>query len=186
MVVSIQVGVHAQSFYSALPEQPTREILQALCEDPKLLSFLKRRPLGRLEFSDRLPASNWNGEYDRSTGDIVVNAFRAPDTYGEEFVSPELASVSGAGRNLVEAMQRSLYHEIGHHVLEVAGPEAEHQVARLLRSGRVFPVSTRATRRGAEYFSETFSAYRFEDSLADKDPEGYYMVEAILGLVGSL
>ena len=178
--------MHARSFYSALPEQPTRGVLQALRDDPKLLSFLERRQLGRLEFSGRLPAPNWNGEYDRSNCDVVVNAFRPHTTYGKDFVSPELASVSEAGRNLVEAMQRSLYHEIGHHVLEVAGPEAEHQVALLLRSGRVFPVSGRATRRGAEYFSETFSAYRFEDSLADKDPEGYHMVEAILRLVGSL
>lgn len=56
----IQVGVHVRSFYSALPEQPTREVLQALCNDPKLLYFLKRRKLGRLEFSGRLPALNWN------------------------------------------------------------------------------------------------------------------------------
>jgi len=35
-----------------------------------------------------------------------------------------------------------------------------------------------------EFFSESFSAYRFEDWFADRDPEGYPMVEAILGLVG--
>jgi hypothetical protein len=38
--------------------------------------------------------------------------------------------------------------------------------------------------RAAEYFSESFAAYRFEDSFADKDPEGYHMVESILRLVG--
>ena len=44
----IEVGVHARSFYSALPEQPTREVLQALRDDPKLLGFLGRHKLGRL------------------------------------------------------------------------------------------------------------------------------------------
>jgi hypothetical protein len=34
-----------------------------------------------------------------------------------------------------------------------------------------------------EYFCETFTAYRFEDGLADKDPNGYHMVEAVIRLV---
>jgi hypothetical protein len=47
------------------------------------------------------------------------------------------------------------------------------------------PASIRARRDGVEYFSESFSAYRFEDSFADRDhPEGYHMVEAILRMVG--
>jgi len=60
----IEVGVHARSFYSALPEQPTKDVLQALRGDIRLLGFLKRHKLGRLEFSDRLPMSNWLGSYD--------------------------------------------------------------------------------------------------------------------------
>jgi hypothetical protein len=51
----IKLGVHARSFYSALPEQPAKDVLQALRSDPKLLEFLKRHALGRLEFSGRLP-----------------------------------------------------------------------------------------------------------------------------------
>lgn len=182
----IEVGKHVRSFHSALSEQPTREVLHALHNDPKLLTLLERRELGKLEFSTRLPAPSWNGAYDRLTSDVTINAFRAPDTYGQEFFPPDVASVSAAGRNLVEAMQRSLYHEIGHHILEICGPAAERQVAQLLRSGKAFPVSRRAGKRGVEYFAETFCAYRFEDALADKDPEGYHMVEAILRLAGKL
>src|SRR6266404_4357558 len=103
---------------------------------------------------------------------------------GKEFFPEDLESVSEAGRNLVEAMQRSLYHEIGHRILEIAGPEVRHQVARLVRSGRASPVSYRATQNAVEYFAETYAAYRFEDALADKDPEGYDMVEAILRMIG--
>jgi hypothetical protein len=112
----IQVGVHSRSFYSALPEQPTKAVLQVLRDDPKLLRFLKNHKLGRLEFSGRLPKPNWFGSYDPHSRDLVVNSSRSPETYSREFYPPELPSVSTAGRNLVQAMQRSLYHEIGHHI----------------------------------------------------------------------
>ena len=179
----IEVGVHARSFYSALPEQPTSDVLQALRDDPRILSFLKRHQLGRLEFSSRLPNPSWRGSYDPPSRDVVVNAFRGPGTYGKAFYPAELPTVSEAGRNLVEAMQRSLYHEIGHSVLDAAGPELDRQVRKLFRGGNVMPVSLRARQEPVEYFCETFAAYRFEDGLADKDPNGYDMIEAILRLV---
>ena len=142
----IEVGVHVRSFYSALPEKPTRDVLRALRDDPKLLGFLERRKLGRLEFSGRLPKPTWLGSYDPPSQDLVVNAFRSPESYGKGFYLPELPSVSAAGTNLVEAMQRSLYHEIGHSVLDAAGPGPDRQVRSLFRSGRAIPVSTPAPR----------------------------------------
>ena len=179
----IEVGVHARSFYSALPEQPTKDVLQALRGDTWLLGFLKRHKLGRVEFSGRVPGPNWLGFYDPQARNLVVNSFRSAETYGKEFHPPELKSVSSAGGNLVEAMQRSLYHELGHSIFDAAGPETERQVRRLLRGGRAMPVSLLAREEAVEYFCETFVAYRFEDGLADKDPEGYDMVEAILRMV---
>lgn len=176
----IEVGVHVRSFHSALPEQPTREVLQVLCDDPKLLGFLERHPLGRLEFSGRLPEPTWMGFYDPDPRDLVVNSCRTPETYGHEFYPPQLASVSAAGGDLVEAMQRTLYHELGHAIFDAAGPEIAHRVATLLWSRRAMPVSHRARRDPGEYFCETFAAYRFIDELADKGPEGYDMIEAIL------
>ena len=176
----IEVGVHAQSFYSALSEQPTREVLQPLRNDPKLLEFLKKHGLGRLELSSRLPDPRWHGSYQPSTGELVVNAFRDPDTYGKEFRPGELVTVSAAGRDLAEAMQRSLYHELWHKIIDTVGPTALHQIESLRRSGRTLPVSQRARAGPEEDFSESFAAYRFADSFADKDPEGYDMVETIL------
>jgi hypothetical protein len=176
----IEVGVHARSFYSALPEQPTREVLQALRSDPKLLRFLERHKLGRLEFSGSLPKPDWYGSYDPPLRVLVVNAFRPPASYGREFDSPGLMSVSAAGKNLEEAMQRSFYHEIGHHILERLPAQILDEIAVQGRSGRASPISIRARNNPLEYFCETFAAYRFEDSLADIDPVGYHMIEAIL------
>ena len=164
----IEVGVHARSFYSALPEQPIRAVFQALRDDPELLSFLARHELGRLEFSGRVPRSNWLGWFDRRSRELVVNAFRAPETYGNPFCPPELPSVSAAGRDLAEAMQRSLYHELGHSLLDVAGPEVERQAGKLLLSGSATPVSIRARKEPIKYFCETFAAYRFEDGCATR------------------
>jgi len=102
--------------------------------------------MGRLESSGRLPAPTWLGSYDRLAADMTINAFRLPETYGKPFAAG-MTNVLEAGRDLSEAMQRSLYHELGHDVLGTAGPEAEHQVGRLLRSGRAFPSSGTADRR---------------------------------------
>jgi hypothetical protein len=178
----IEVGVHVRDFYSALPEQPTKDVLQALRADPKLLSFLERHPLGKLEFSGRLPGSNWFGLFDPQSRDLIVNSCRTPDTYGQEFYPPELESISAGGKNLAEAMQRSLYHELGHHILENLPAFVVDQITIQGRSRQAAPVSVRARGNPLEYFSETFAAYRFEDALADKDPSGYHMVEAILRL----
>ncbi len=180
----LTVGVQAREFLSALPEKPTKEVLSALARDPKVVAILGSHPLGRLELSGRVPNPTWNGSYRPVSGDLVVNPFRPPGSYGKKFHHPALGSVSEAGRTLPEAMQRSLYHEIGHHVLCAAGPEAERQVRNLFRSGRAMPVSIRAGKDAVEHFSESFSAYRFEQSFADRDPEGYHMVEAILQLAG--
>ena len=181
----VTVGKHAREFLSALPEKPTKEVLSALARDPRVVAILGSHPLGRLELSGRFPDPSWNGSYRPASRDLVVNAFRSPESYGKEFQPSALKSVSEAGRTLPEAMQRSLYHELGHHVLDAAGPEAERQAKNLFRSGRAMPASIRARRDGVEYFSESFSAYRFEDSFADRDhPEGYHMVEAILRMVG--
>jgi len=175
--------VHARSFYSSLPEQPTKDVLKALRGDPKLLSFLARHALGRLEFSARLPDIHRHGSYHPSSGDLVVNAFRGPETYGRKFNPRVLVSVSAAGSGLAEAMRRSLYHELGHKIIDTVGPGVLHQIENLRRSGRAMPISHRARDAGPqEYFSESFAAYRFEDSFADKDPEGYHMVEEILRL----
>jgi hypothetical protein len=180
----LTVGEHTREFLSALPEKPTKEVLSALARDRRLVAILSSHPLGRLELSGRIPNPTWNGSYRPASGDLVVNPFRPPESYGKEFHPGVLKSVSEAGRTLTEAIERSLYHELGHHVLYAAGPGAERQLKNLFRSGRATPVSIRARKDAVEYFSESFSAYRFEDSFADRDPEGYHMVEAILGLVG--
>src|ERR1039457_5284950 len=89
----IEVGLHVRSFYSALPEHPTKDVLQALCGDTRLLGFLERHKLGRLEFSGRLPMPNWLGSYAPESREVVVNCVRSADTYGMEFHPPELKSV---------------------------------------------------------------------------------------------
>jgi len=111
------VGKHTREFLPALPEEPTKQVLSALKSAPKLLAFLGRHPLSRLEFSGRVPDPTWMGSYRPASRDLVVNARRPPGSYGKEFHSSVLKSVSEAGGTLPEAMQRSLFHELGRHML---------------------------------------------------------------------
>jgi hypothetical protein len=127
----LAVSVHARSFYSALPGQPARDVLHALCGDPRLLLFLEKHPLGRLEFSGRVPRANWLGFYQPQSRDLVVNTVRSAETYGKDFYPPDLLSVSSAGSGPVEAMRRSLYHELGHHILESVPYPALDEIAAL-------------------------------------------------------
>jgi len=151
-----------------------------LIDDHYLLAFLERHPLGRMEISGSLPDPKWHGLYHPVTRTLVVNGFRLPASYGQEFGSPDLTSVSAAGPNQIEATARSLYHELGHHLLDILGPAAIHEVQTLRRAGRTCPVSQRARAGPLEYFAETYAAYRFEATLADRDPDGYHMIEALL------
>jgi hypothetical protein len=172
-------GVHVREFRSALPEEETREIVGVLRDDPGLVSFLARHPLGLLEFSGGLPDEGWRASYVPLTADLAIETFRPPSSFGYELLPEELPTVSAAARTYLGALQRSFYHELGHHVLATLGPHVEYEVRLLKGSGRVNPISDRARRNAIEYFAETFAAYRFEDSLADRDPEGYDIVEAV-------
>jgi hypothetical protein len=150
------------------------------------VSFLARHPLGRLEFSSGALEDGWRASYDLAVADLIVNTDRPANSYGYEFVPSDLPTVSAAGQIYLEALQRSFYHELGHHVLNILGPQAEAAIAALMRTRRAAPVSWRARREPSEYFSETFAAYRFEPSLADRDPEGYDVIEALLRQVWTL
>jgi len=170
-----------------LPEQPTKEVLSALASDPKMVAILSGPPLGRFELSGRVPDPTWKGSYWPASGDLVVNPFRPLESYGKEFHPPVLKSVSEAGRTLVEAIARSLYHELGHHVLYAAGPKLNGRLRISFEAGGrcLFPFAPERTHWSIlRRASRRTGSNRFEDSFADRDPEGYHMVEAILRLAG--
>src|SRR5438552_6304504 len=43
-----KLAFHVRSFYSALPEEPTRDVLRVLKRDPRLLDLLRKRPTGQI------------------------------------------------------------------------------------------------------------------------------------------
>ena len=104
------------------------------------------------------------------------------------WASPRQAvTVSALGRDLTDAMSRSLVHEIGHHVEHSTGPFIIDAVRAAARQGALYPITLRARYSAFEYFSECFAAYQFEnDALYHKDPVGYTVIEDILRRVGLL
>jgi hypothetical protein len=95
-------------------------------------------------------------------------------------------TISSLGKTNIEALRRSLIHEIGHHLISTriksTNFESSIMVART-RNGRV---SQRADARNwQEYFCECFVAYTFENGLLlTKDPNGFAMVEVIRERLG--
>jgi hypothetical protein len=69
------VGVHIREFRSALPEEETRQVVGVLRDDPELVAFLARHPLGRLEFSPGSLDHRWRASYDLAY-DIVESLLR--------------------------------------------------------------------------------------------------------------
>jgi len=117
----------ARVFVGAAGET-TKQVLSALARDPKVVAVLGSHPLGRVELSGG-SRSGLERILRAASENLVVNPFRPPESYGKEFTLRSKVRV-GSGRTLSEAMQRTLYHELGHHILDAAGPEARTQVTR--------------------------------------------------------
>jgi hypothetical protein len=180
------VGRHVDEVLTILSDADTAKVLSVLVS-PKLLKFLEAHPLGRLEFSGRVSEPEFNAEYDPNTRAIVVNTDRPRWTYGQTLRDEPAATVSSLGRDLTDAMSRSLFHELGHHIERSAGPLVFDALKAPGRQGVLYPLTQLARFSPFEYFSESLTAYQFEnDALYHRDPTGYTVIENILHRVGLL
>ena len=179
-------GRHVDEILTTLSDIDTARVLSVL-GSPNLLKFLEAHPLSRVEFSGRFSEPDLNAEYDPRARAIVVNSDRPRDTYGQTLQAGPAVTVSSLGRDLTDAMSRSLFHELGHHVEHCAGPFVIDAVVAAGRQKLLYPFSRRARLNPLEYFAESFAAYQFEnDALYHKDPVGYTVIEGILRRAGLL
>lgn len=180
-----KIGTHFDMFESKLPTATTNEVL-SIIDKVGLLGFLEKKPLESLKLAKL--KRNINGSYEwgaRTKGRLLVHSERE-NSHGESLVPGKIWSVSKAGVSAVEAMQRTLVHELGHHV-HIA---YRIQVDMLIR--KAFARSTSRITRYAnwdhqEYFAESFAAYSFaRDTLKNHDPNGFAMVESVRKMLGLL
>jgi hypothetical protein len=179
-------GRHVDEVLTTVSDIDTAKVLSVL-GSPNLLKFLEAHRLGRVEFSGRISEPDLNAEYDPRARAIIVNADRPRDTYGQTLQAGLAVTVSSLGRDLTDAMSRSLFHELGHHVEHCAGPFVIDTVVAAGRQRLLYPFTRRARLNPLEYFAESFAAYQFEnDALYHKDPVGYTVIERILCRAGLL
>jgi hypothetical protein len=167
--------------------QDQLERLTGIFKDIGVDGWLERNPLSRLELSKEVLDDGVavNGIYSFVNQTIRVATARDKREYGRTFEWQRVYSVSSTAQTPFEAIQRTLVHELGHHVHNLLRrlnePQfVETQRVNFLQAGTVY-----GKRNPLEYFAECFALYvYFPDPLERKDPSGYVMLEKALHRVG--
>lgn len=185
-------GVHIERLEGGFVTPEERERLLRDIDDPRVLRALERNPLKAMEFRDGPVGSSGNasGSYYGTSQRIEVNAARRPSTfgdaprYGKKYGLPSHHSVSSCAKTAEEAARRTACHELGHHIHRSGGLKVE-EIVHNAAVGTQRRFSKYAEKSHGEYFAESFAAYRYyPETLLERDPRGYRMVEEVLNLLG--
>jgi SPP1 gp7 family putative phage head morphogenesis protein len=182
---SFAVGTHAKHLSTPGTEpELAAAILDGLSQDD--LKLLQRRPLESVRIAGdvRHDGHTVNGLYDLRAQRLSVASKRAASTFGQTFAPGQSWSVSSAAGTAVEAAQRTLVHELGHHAHGSLGAAGD-QVVRAAFLRAETPITKYAGTNRYEYFAESFAAFRhYPAQLKAHDPNGYAMVVDVLRLHG--
>lgn len=180
-------GTHYDSLFSVLTTAETNQLLRIV--DARLRNRLASNRLGDLSIRKGLyhRGKKINGSYQSPGANLDVEADRAASTFGQKFNPGQVFSVSSAGGSAMRAMQRTLVHELGHHLHRTGGAQVDKAVRLAFKRGRRGALTRYARYSYGEYFAESFAAWRFHRSaLRTHDPVGYAMVEKVLKLLRML
>jgi len=162
--------------------------LSGVFDDIGAAQWLEKNPFGRLELTKEVlddDGSLVNGLYDFRDATVQVTTKRDKAEYRKTFEWQRVYSVSSTGRTQAEAVQKTLVHELGHHihgVLKRTDPDFYEQTRRavLLAGGTQY-----AQGNFYEYFAESFALYTYQrPALLERDPRGHAMIEMALKRVG--
>ncbi|WP_170148265.1 hypothetical protein [Meiothermus hypogaeus] len=177
----IQIGVHVLASSSVLSRSKTKQVFRAI-NTAGLEGFLREHPLARLDVVrvQVVGGRQINGEYDEQTQELWINARRSERTFAQPFKLGATPTVSALAPTLLAAIQRSLIHELAHHVFsrKIFATPLEGAVIEAAKLGT--PLTFRASVGTKEYFAECFAAYTYErDLLQRHDPVGYAMIRKV-------
>lgn len=155
--------------------------------DIGVAQWLEQYPFSRLELTQNVIYDNRlaSGVYSYKTGILKIATTRAKSEYGYPFRWQSIYSVSSTGETQFQATQRTLVHELGHHLHAILARMdmeffMETTRAVILRGGTTYSKNNQL-----EYFAETFALYVFYPTeLLVKDGFGYGMIESALERVG--
>jgi hypothetical protein len=156
--------------------------------DIGVAQWLEQYPFSRLELTRTVfdhQRQAVNGLYSFKSTVLQIATQRSKNEFGKVFEWGRVHSVSSTGELQRDAVQRTLIHELGHHIHKVLldeHPELFDITAKMLP---IFGGTAYAKSSWREYFPETFALYVFfGNELALKDPAGYGIMEQVLKAVG--
>jgi SPP1 gp7 family putative phage head morphogenesis protein len=189
------VGQHVRSVSGGGDHSIVTEHVHAL----GLSSFLRKKPLKELHVSSDIGRSDEQirrdektgkksvsqGRYSARTGKLSLRVPRPKSTYGKEFRPGESHSISSAAKTEKDAIQRTVTHEVAHHLYWHGDHNVERTIWEAYRRGN--PITRYGASSAGEYFAESFAAYHYHpDALREHDPVGWNMVQRVLHANGMI
>jgi SPP1 gp7 family putative phage head morphogenesis protein len=181
-------GVHFKRLESNLSKKNEAAALGALA-DNGMLPYLEKQPLEGLALKRKL-ARGVAGQYSQSGKVVAVQGARDAHTFGQTFEAGKSWSVSSAAKTAIEATQRTLIHEVAHHIhLGTTQTGRDMDVGFAIEDAwldpKKKPITEYAAVNPTEYFAESFAAFKFHRAeFREHDPVGFTMVEKVLALRG--
>jgi hypothetical protein len=150
--------------------------------------WLEANPLSRLELTQQVftDAGNpANGMYSFVFQTMHVATTRDVSEIRKVFDWQRVYSVSSTAQTPTEAIQRTLIHELGHHIHNLLQLRFLDVFKRTLAVNYLAGGTLYAQYNKQEYFAESFALYVFfQSELLQRDPVGHAMIEAALTRLG--
>ncbi len=177
-------GEHYQGLNSDLPPGDTDKVLHG-GDRAGLSAFLKRHPVPGFDLKKDVVVGKEIalGHRDPNTGVLSITTKWYPDEIGHEFKAGLIEGVHSAAKTPLEASERTLVHELGHHLHNVGGKKVEALIQQAFAARN--PITKYADINWKEYFSESHSAWVYHrEDLRLHDPVGFKMVEDVRKMLG--
>jgi hypothetical protein len=182
----IGITPYADVLFSELPWENIAQITE-IFKRIGVAGWLEQNPFSSLEFSRVVvnEGEEVGGWYDYAKKSAAIALTKAQDEYGKECVWGRISKLSAAATTPEEAVQRTLVHELGHHIHKKLGEVDPEQFL----GTHITPRSNSGSRYGMvnprEYFAETLVAYVFHRTeLYVDDQLGYGMMARALKRFG--
>jgi len=171
---------HVES--QGVSDMRVRDVVSVLQTLPQAAQqHIAKTPLAKLVVTSKTRP----GVYQRSRQRVEINATRARSKYGETLKPGATWSISKTAKTQAGATKRTLVHEVGHHIHRTGGPKVERIIRKAYEKGRGQSLTKYGRTTSGEFFSESFTAYRFNRAaLKQHSPEGYRMVRKVLREIG--
>jgi hypothetical protein len=184
MVVTKVEPLFAENLESILDDSQTQAILE-IFNKIGVNQWLAQNPFKKLalveqSFIENAEVSGW---YGYNTREAEISVIKNINQSGQQLDWGKVDKLSHTARTVLEAVQFTIIHELGHHVHNAyrqVNPLGFRQSMMAIRSNAVSNYA-KLRDRPAEYFAETFVAwvlYRIELSVHDE--LGYAMIERAL------